>query len=149
MVRTQVANASTTHDCVHNARRSNASSPARLFLRTQHRVRIVSRCAGKRPAIRHFRKALKVLDAALLKTIFSFKMYVCVCEAVTDHDIRKAVEDGASSVAEVMRCTRAGTKCGSCRNELHDVVNGSTPGPTGCHRRLEMIQPFAASAKAA
>lgn len=79
------------------------------------------------------------LDAALLKTIFKFKMYVCVCEAVTDHEIRKAVESGAASVGEVMRCTRAGTRCGSCKTEIAQMVDAAEPP---CRRRLEVLEPF-------
>lgn len=66
-------------------------------------------------------------------------MYVCVCEAVTDHEIRKAVENGASSVGEVMHCTRAGTRCGSCRTELAQVVDAAQ---APCRRRLEVIEAF-------
>jgi bacterioferritin-associated ferredoxin len=80
------------------------------------------------------------LDTLLLKTIFNFKMYVCLCEAVTDHDIRTAVEDGASSVAEVMLCTRAGTRCGSCRTELAETVAAAQP--SSCRRRLEVLDAF-------
>jgi bacterioferritin-associated ferredoxin len=88
------------------------------------------------------------LDVLLLKTIFSFRMYVCVCEAVTDHEIRKAVENGASSVGEIMACTRAGTRCGSCRTELAQLVD--TTSPVACRRRLEVIDAYGhPSAKAA
>ncbi len=64
-------------------------------------------------------------------------MYVCVCEAVTDHEVRKVVEAGAASVSEVMRCTRAGTRCGSCRTELAEMVAAATPNV--CRRRLDVI----------
>ena len=85
----------------------------------------------------------------MLKTIFNFKMYVCVCEAVTDHEIRTVVDAGAASVAEVMRCTRAGTRCGSCRTELAEMVAASTPN--ACRRRLDVIdtRPHAHSKQAA
>lgn len=75
-------------------------------------------------------------------------MYVCVCEAVTDHEIRKAVENGASSVGEVMHCTRAGTRCGSCRTELAQMVESTAPA---CRRRLDVVEVFGhpLSAKAA
>lgn len=76
----------------------------------------------------------------LLKTIFNFKMYVCLCEAVTDHDIRTAVDNGASSVAEVMLCTRAGTRCGSCRTELAETVAAAQP--SGCRRRLDVLDNY-------
>lgn len=72
-------------------------------------------------------------------------MYVCMCEAVTDHDIRKAVEDGASSVAEVMACTRAGTRCGACRHEIAEIVDAAAPPPRSCRRRLELLPDVAAA----
>lgn len=81
------------------------------------------------------------LDLLLLKTIFNFKMYVCLCEAVTDHEIRKAVDNGAASVSEVMLCTRAGTRCGSCRSEIAETIAAAQP-PGSCRRRLEMVDAY-------
>ena len=69
------------------------------------------------------RSAWSPLDAETLKTIFKIRMYVCLCEAVSDHQIREAIENGASSVGEVMRCTRAGTRCGSCRTEIAPSID--------------------------
>ncbi len=42
-------------------------------------------------------------------------MYVCLCQGVTDREIHRAVDEGACTVAEVARCTGAGTCCGKCR----------------------------------
>lgn len=39
---------------------------------------------------------------------------ICSCNAVSKGDIRAAIAGGAHSVAEVKKCTRAGTSCGSC-----------------------------------
>lgn len=72
-------------------------------------------------------------------------MYVCMCEAVTDHEIRKAVENGASSVSEVMACTRAGTKCGACRAEIAELVDAAAP--RSCRRRLGVIHETPAAAE--
>jgi bacterioferritin-associated ferredoxin len=52
-------------------------------------------------------------------------MYVCLCLGVTDRDIRRQIEDGACSVAEVMRCTGAGTRCGSCRSTIAAMTGSS------------------------
>ncbi|WP_082043738.1 (2Fe-2S)-binding protein [Mobilicoccus massiliensis] len=41
-------------------------------------------------------------------------MIVCHCEVVSDRDIRKAVDDGACTLAQTCRATRAGTGCGAC-----------------------------------
>jgi len=41
-------------------------------------------------------------------------MYVCICNGVTDHDVRHAVEAGCRSVPELTMRTGAGANCGSC-----------------------------------
>lgn len=41
-------------------------------------------------------------------------MYVCVCNAVTDADIRRAVENGARSMQELRDELRVATQCGRC-----------------------------------
>ncbi|GAB3341362.1 MULTISPECIES: (2Fe-2S)-binding protein [Marilutibacter] len=41
-------------------------------------------------------------------------MYVCICNGVTDHDIRQAAEAGCGSVPELTMRTGAGANCGSC-----------------------------------
>ncbi|MCF3960180.1 nitrite reductase large subunit NirB [Streptomyces fuscigenes] len=49
---------------------------------------------------------------------------VCSCHNVTKGRIRAAVtEDGCGSVAEVKKCSRAGTGCGSCVKTLGTIVN--------------------------
>ena len=42
------------------------------------------------------------------------RMYVCICNGVTDRDIRQAAEAGCRSVAELTMRTGAGATCGSC-----------------------------------
>ncbi|GAB2729974.1 (2Fe-2S)-binding protein [Halomonas garicola] len=41
-------------------------------------------------------------------------MYVCMCKGVTDHRIRREVDDGARSWREVREATGCGTQCGKC-----------------------------------
>jgi bacterioferritin-associated ferredoxin len=41
-------------------------------------------------------------------------MYVCLCNGVTDHQIREAAEAGCESMAELTMRTGAGANCGSC-----------------------------------
>ena len=41
-------------------------------------------------------------------------MYVCICNGVTDHQIREAVANGCRSVAELTMRTGAGANCGTC-----------------------------------
>lgn len=42
-------------------------------------------------------------------------MYVCVCNAVTDSDIRKAVDSGVRNMKQLGQVTNCGTTCGCCR----------------------------------
>lgn len=41
-------------------------------------------------------------------------MYVCICNGVTDRDIRQAAEAGCKTMAELTMRTGAGATCGSC-----------------------------------
>ena len=41
-------------------------------------------------------------------------VYVCICNGVTDHQIREAADNGVSSVAELTMRTGCGSNCGSC-----------------------------------
>lgn len=50
-------------------------------------------------------------------------MYVCLCKAVTDKDIQRAVEQGATS----MRCLRqshgVASQCGRCVGHAREVLD--------------------------
>jgi len=48
-----------------------------------------------------------------------FTMYVCVCAAVTDAQVRACVDAGACTVEEIGERCAAGTGCGSCLDRLH------------------------------
>ena len=50
-------------------------------------------------------------------------MYVCICNGVTDHQIREVAEAGCSSVAELTMRTGAGASCGSCLNLLAEMID--------------------------
>jgi bacterioferritin-associated ferredoxin len=67
------------------------------------------------------------LTLPLLKTIFSISnpMIVCLCNSVSDAAIARAIDEGASSVREVARRTRAGTCCGACRDSIRDALRAS------------------------
>lgn len=49
-------------------------------------------------------------------------MYVCICNGVTDHDIREAAEAGCRSMAELTMRTGAGASCGSCVEMATDLL---------------------------
>ncbi|NUN67256.1 (2Fe-2S)-binding protein (plasmid) [Pseudanabaena biceps] len=50
-------------------------------------------------------------------------MYVCICHAITEKDIQKAVNNGACSIIKLSELTMLGTQCGSCTRYANQVLN--------------------------
>ncbi|MGH8144824.1 MAG: (2Fe-2S)-binding protein [Rhodanobacteraceae bacterium] len=50
-------------------------------------------------------------------------MYVCVCQAVSDQDIRRAVAQGACCFEDLQVRTGCTTCCGCCEQEARDVLD--------------------------
>jgi bacterioferritin-associated ferredoxin len=50
-------------------------------------------------------------------------MYVCVCNAVSDRQIREAVDQGARSLSEVQCQLPVGACCGRCVDTAEQVVS--------------------------
>ena len=50
-------------------------------------------------------------------------MYVCICNGVTDHEIRQAADAGCRSVAEMTMRTGAGANCGSCLEMVAEMLD--------------------------
>lgn len=49
-------------------------------------------------------------------------MIVCICKAVSDKAIRRAVGEGVSSLREISRETGLGTCCGKCVPQAREVL---------------------------
>jgi Bacterioferritin-associated ferredoxin len=45
-------------------------------------------------------------------------VYVCICMAVTDEEVRSCIAAGASTIEEVGEACEAGTGCGSCHDHI-------------------------------
>ncbi len=45
---------------------------------------------------------------------WGFFMYICVCMAVTEHQIRQAAQAGAHSLRDLRRDLGVTSECGSC-----------------------------------
>ena len=53
-------------------------------------------------------------------------MYVCLCRAVTDHEIRDAIEAGAVTAEDIAeRCDEAGTVCLGCLPHIRQLLETS------------------------
>jgi bacterioferritin-associated ferredoxin len=64
-------------------------------------------------------KPLRIKVARHLLTIVRIRvlmcgMYICLCNAVTDHDIRREAADGVQSFSELQARTGCSDCCGTC-----------------------------------
>ena len=50
-------------------------------------------------------------------------MYVCICNAVTERQIRQAVDLGATTFADLREGLAVATDCGKCGGYACDVLN--------------------------
>ena len=66
-------------------------------------------------------------------------MYVCLCNGVSDHDIRETIAEGACSVEEVAYCTGAGTKCGSCVSAVAKLLDEHAEAKSHPAHRLRVL----------
>ena len=53
-------------------------------------------------------------------------MYICLCKAVSDHDIEAAVLAGANSLAEIQQSLGVSTGCGRCESAAQLVITQAT-----------------------
>lgn len=49
-------------------------------------------------------------------------MYVCICNAITDSDIREAVDDGARDLWALQSALGVASGCGSCKQHAMEVL---------------------------
>lgn len=52
-------------------------------------------------------------------------MYVCVCNAITDSQIRKAAASGARTVWDLQSQLGVATNCGSCMEVAQEILSES------------------------
>ena len=49
-------------------------------------------------------------------------MYVCVCNAVTDSDIRDAVDNGVCTIRQLRQKTGCTSTCGCCKDLACEIL---------------------------
>lgn len=52
-------------------------------------------------------------------------MYVCVCKAVTDKQVKSAIADGYCSRRHLHQCLGIGSVCGKCSPHIKQLLNES------------------------
>lgn len=50
-------------------------------------------------------------------------MYVCVCKAVTDKQIKSAINNGYCSRKDLNQCLGVGTVCGKCSSQVKQLLD--------------------------
>jgi len=50
-------------------------------------------------------------------------MYVCLCNGITDREIKEAVETGATSLGAVKRRLGVSNQCGSCAGMAESIIS--------------------------
>jgi bacterioferritin-associated ferredoxin len=50
-------------------------------------------------------------------------MYVCICKAVSDQEIKEAVAKGADDLAGIQAHLGAATNCGACVEHAQQVID--------------------------
>jgi len=50
-------------------------------------------------------------------------MYVCICKAISDSDIKEAVARGAETLSDIQTSLGAATGCGTCADFAREVIN--------------------------
>jgi bacterioferritin-associated ferredoxin len=50
-------------------------------------------------------------------------VYVCLCNALTDHQIRDAARAGASRPSEVYAACGCSVQCGTCSRTVRSVID--------------------------
>lgn len=72
-------------------------------------------------------------------------MYVCLCNAFTDRDVNRAVDAGATTVAQVYKRLEAVPQCGKCKTMIREIITDRHCPPTP----LEAARPFGMPAEPA
>ncbi len=55
-------------------------------------------------------------------------MYVCICKAVTDKQIRRAAASGVDNLYELRESLGVGAGCGTCTSDAQNILNDSAAG---------------------
>jgi len=50
-------------------------------------------------------------------------MYICICKAVTDREIRSAVVDGAVTIRALRKQLGCTGQCGKCTQQVREIRN--------------------------
>ena len=68
-------------------------------------------------------------------------MYVCICNAVTDSDIRRAAQDGVRNLRQLRQATGCSSTCGSCEDMADQILQQALTDARYARNLLTNLQP--------
>lgn len=54
------------------------------------------------------------------------RRFVCVCNFITEKEIKEAIKMGASTLDDIKELTSAGTTCGKCHAAIKNLLREAT-----------------------
>ena len=57
-------------------------------------------------------------------------MFVCICNAITDHEIKETIASGATTMSDLQAQLGVGTCCGCCSELAASFLSGSNAQQT-------------------
>jgi bacterioferritin-associated ferredoxin len=57
-------------------------------------------------------------------------MYICLCNGVTEHQIRACAAEGACTLRELQHCLGVGAGCGRCAQAAKQLLDEHSPNGT-------------------
>ncbi len=64
-------------------------------------------------------------------------MYICICKAITDKQIRRAAADGVDNLYELRQTLGVASVCGACADMATTILNETT----AIHRNPTLYTP--------
>ncbi|MGA9855056.1 MAG: (2Fe-2S)-binding protein [Gammaproteobacteria bacterium] len=65
-------------------------------------------------------------------------MYICICNAVTESQIRQAVDEGVSTLAALKTRLGVAASCGSCLQQADETLHKRLLEITAVHRIVDL-----------
>ena len=56
-------------------------------------------------------------------------MYICICNAITERDVRECARRGCCSLDQLSEELGVGTGCGRCRPVAKEILDETRPDP--------------------
>ena len=68
-------------------------------------------------------------------------MYICICNGVTESQIREAVADGARNLGDLRAATGCATNCCQCASAAVDILESASGGSDDISAFPAIVQP--------